>query len=342
MFTVDRIPLIDGIQPAIGPHTDVGGRRVRRRGLAPRTGRRAGPRIPLRRLPDARPDRLGTAALTGGQGPDRAAAVVAVVRWERRTRSRPKRSSLPGKIPYAVTQASQESYQFSEGAEVVPRACARAYRATTPGSSPNMSWGPTRPNSARATASEASSTATSPSASAGSSPTRFGRGPTARRAADAAESRGIRTHVVSIVAGYDFGRGWRVGARVFFESGRPLPPVCLFGCSSPSGPAATYHPSGDLPQFWRVDARLEKRWTFPAGQWLAATLECFNLLGMREPVNDSHPPHSPSPTDVKVSNTRARSSCRRSGSKAACERFGSQPRRRSRAMAQAERTLRWL
>jgi hypothetical protein len=45
-----------------------------------------------------------------------------------------------------------------------------------------------------------------------------------------------------------------------------------------------------LPIFWRVDARLEKRWLFRGGQWLAATLECFNVLDKAEPTSDSYVP----------------------------------------------------
>lgn len=91
-----------------------------------------------------------------------------------------------------------------------------------------------------------------------------------------------RTHLLSLVLGYDLGEGWRVGARVFAESGRPYgasctPPDC------PPGQAGQVV-TGDLPAFFRIDTRLEKKWTFPNGRWLTGTIECFNVLDRAEPI----------------------------------------------------------
>ena len=35
---------------------------------------------------------------------------------------------------------------------------------------------------------------------------------------------------------------------------------------------------------YRVDVRIEKKWSFLDGKWLSATAECFNLLRKAEPV----------------------------------------------------------
>lgn len=80
-----------------------------------------------------------------------------------------------------------------------------------------------------------------------------------------------RTHVLTVVAGYDLGARWRAGARFFFESGRPF--------TQPCGGSA-----GDLPPFYRIDARVEKKWVFRGGPWLAASLEGFNVTDQAEPI----------------------------------------------------------
>ncbi len=86
-----------------------------------------------------------------------------------------------------------------------------------------------------------------------------------------------RTHVLSVVLGYDLGLNWRVGTRFFYESGRIYRAVCS-DCSDP------YTATGQLPPFYRVDVRIEKKWSFLDGKWLSATAECFNLLRKAEPV----------------------------------------------------------
>jgi hypothetical protein len=99
--------------------------------------------------------------------------------------------------------------------------------------------------------------------------------------------------VLSVVLGYDLGRGWRVGGRFFYESGRPYQVGCPTAhCAPEQTPAAmgVYTASGTLPPFYRVDARLEKRWTFAGSKWLAATLECFNALDKAEPTGATYVP----------------------------------------------------
>ncbi len=95
-----------------------------------------------------------------------------------------------------------------------------------------------------------------------------------------------RTHLFSAVLGYDIGSGWRVGVRFFVESGRPYTltcpnPACTAGATGAASNAVTIN----LPPFYRLDARIEKRWTFSHGQWIAITLEGFNVLDKAEPTD---------------------------------------------------------
>jgi len=103
-------------------------------------------------------------------------------------------------------------------------------------------------------------------------------------------SDGDRTHVVSVVLGYDLGNHWRVGTRVFFETGRPYQQMCETpDCSAGESPGL-YTVHGGLPPFYRLDVRLEKRWLFAEGRWLAGTVECFNTLYKDEPIGTSYGP----------------------------------------------------
>lgn len=90
-----------------------------------------------------------------------------------------------------------------------------------------------------------------------------------------------RTHVGSAVASYDFGRGWKLGARVFAYSGRPYTP------SFHGGPSLPYD-TARLPPFWRLDARLEKTWLFRSGrERITVVLEGINVTLNQEAV-DAH------------------------------------------------------
>jgi hypothetical protein len=86
-----------------------------------------------------------------------------------------------------------------------------------------------------------------------------------------------RTHVVSVVGSYDLGHSWRVGARLFAYSGRPY--TAVVG----TRPVVPYD-SSRLPGFYRVDARLEKAWTF-GGNRLALVLEGVNVTLNKEAVS---------------------------------------------------------
>jgi hypothetical protein len=89
-----------------------------------------------------------------------------------------------------------------------------------------------------------------------------------------------RTHVISAMLGYDLGKGFRIGGRAYYASGRPYfvdcgTPDC--GPGSRLGPRPYLH-TGHLPHVMRVDVRFEKRWRFASGSWIAGTFEWFNAL----------------------------------------------------------------
>jgi hypothetical protein len=92
-----------------------------------------------------------------------------------------------------------------------------------------------------------------------------------------------RTHVLSVVLGYDFGAGYRVGGRLLVQSGRPYEVACPTPDCTPVLPTPfVYVQRGRLPRFTRLDVRLEKKWKFDSGAWIAATFEWFNALLQRE------------------------------------------------------------
>jgi hypothetical protein len=97
-----------------------------------------------------------------------------------------------------------------------------------------------------------------------------------------------RTHLLSVVLGYDLGRNWRIGSRFFFESGRPYRTICETPNCAPGESPNRYVVTGVLASFYRLDVRLEKRWFFSMGQWLAGTLECFNALYRSEEVGTNY------------------------------------------------------
>jgi hypothetical protein len=79
-----------------------------------------------------------------------------------------------------------------------------------------------------------------------------------------------RTHVLNAALGVDIGRGFRAGARFVFYTGYPN---IVRGPSSESRKVDT---GEDLPPFFRLDARLEKKWTLGGSKWLSLVLEMQN------------------------------------------------------------------
>ncbi|WP_437969981.1 TonB-dependent receptor [Sorangium sp. So ce260] len=97
-----------------------------------------------------------------------------------------------------------------------------------------------------------------------------------------------RTHTANVALTYDLGRGYRAGGRFVFYSGLPqkvggatLPP--LGGVPGGSGPLAGGEPRWErLPPFFRLDVRLEKRWTIGKSGWLALVLDVLNATMSKE------------------------------------------------------------
>jgi len=88
-----------------------------------------------------------------------------------------------------------------------------------------------------------------------------------------------RTHVVSAVASYDLGKGWRVGGRLFGYTGRPY---TNFSLAEPVLP----FDGARLPGFVRLDARLEKSWKVGnAGSRVSVVLEGINVTLAKETVS---------------------------------------------------------
>jgi Gram-negative bacterial TonB protein C-terminal/TonB-dependent Receptor Plug Domain len=93
-----------------------------------------------------------------------------------------------------------------------------------------------------------------------------------------------RTHVLSVVLGYDLGRGFRLGGRTLFESGRRYAVACPTPNCGPGDPMAprSFVSYGRFPNFVRLDVRFEKRWQLGAGRWISGTFEWFNATLAKE------------------------------------------------------------
>jgi TonB family protein len=85
-----------------------------------------------------------------------------------------------------------------------------------------------------------------------------------------------RTHVLNVAAAYDLGRRWRAGTRFVFYSGFPINEV--------SGDRLrSRHPDRVRP-FYRVDARLEKRWRLGDRGYWSFVIEVLNATLSKEVV----------------------------------------------------------
>lgn len=94
-----------------------------------------------------------------------------------------------------------------------------------------------------------------------------------------------RTHVLTIAGAYDLGKRWRAGVRFYYYTGRPY---------SPTYQGFTVPPfdSERLPNFWRVDLRLEKSWRFGKNGQIALVFEGLNVTLNKEAVDIDCPPRS--------------------------------------------------
>ena len=88
-----------------------------------------------------------------------------------------------------------------------------------------------------------------------------------------------RTHVLNAALGYDLGRGWRAGGRFTYYTGVP-------NLDPPSGQPESFRlliPTRE-PGFYRLDVRLEKKWTFGETTWLSFVTEVLNVTLNKESV----------------------------------------------------------
>jgi TonB family protein len=90
-----------------------------------------------------------------------------------------------------------------------------------------------------------------------------------------------QTHVLNLVLSWNVGRGWRLGARFHFRSGRPYTPF------APAGDICLPTDSRNaerLPPFYRLDLRVDKKWTFETW-WFALYFEFINVTFTPEPYS---------------------------------------------------------
>jgi hypothetical protein len=91
-----------------------------------------------------------------------------------------------------------------------------------------------------------------------------------------------RTHVLNALAAYDLGRRWRLGARFVFFTGLPysieVPPTFI-----PLPPLNDHR----YKPFYRMDVRLEKRWSFGKDRSIAFVAEVQNVTLTKEEYGSS-------------------------------------------------------
>jgi TonB family protein len=291
-YSIDDYPGFDGFHARSGPHTDVEGG-----AYADIVWR---PEHAVEIVPGFRFDGYGTRGRTTWAPQPRLATRVQLLPWlswlsalGTAHQEPTEEVYVPSKIPNPIDQSSQTIYQFSEGLDFrLPSSLhlrlAGFYTRLTAehlvgtdlsgrGESGGLEVFVRREFTERLGGFVSYTLARTVGA--------LGNTPATRTSWD-------RTHVLSVVLGYDLGNHWRIGARVFVESGRPWPATCT-NCdpttgATPAGQSAAFvTPAGNLPVFWRLDARLEKRWEFRGGAWLGATLECFNTFDKPEPTGDT-------------------------------------------------------
>lgn len=85
-----------------------------------------------------------------------------------------------------------------------------------------------------------------------------------------------RTHVFQAASAVDLGRGWFTSARTVFYSGWPQ-----------AADAGTGKPAQRLPSFFRLDARVEKRWSWGDGGHISLLFEGLNVTAAKETVSQS-------------------------------------------------------
>ena len=90
-----------------------------------------------------------------------------------------------------------------------------------------------------------------------------------------------RTHVFNSALAFDFGHGWHAGARFTYYTGIPYTKTGAFGV--PVAPFNGYR----LPDFWRIDLRLEKRWRVGPRAQVAVFFEGLNITFNKEAIAEN-------------------------------------------------------
>ncbi len=90
-----------------------------------------------------------------------------------------------------------------------------------------------------------------------------------------------RTHVLNLAAAFDIGRGWRAGARFTFYTGAPSIASQIAGAQTGDRKLLTDRD----PAFYRIDLRLEKRWTLQKARWVSFVAEMLNTTLHKEVVS---------------------------------------------------------
>jgi len=97
-----------------------------------------------------------------------------------------------------------------------------------------------------------------------------------------------QTHVLAVLASYDFGHGWQFGGRFRYATGMPRTPVMLNPPGYLNNLSALTEPnfgaqnSIRIPAFYQLDARLEKAFTFRRTK-LSAFLDVQNVTNRKNP-----------------------------------------------------------
>ena len=86
-----------------------------------------------------------------------------------------------------------------------------------------------------------------------------------------------RPHVLHTAIGYDLGRGWRSGLRFSLYSGAPHAPAAATGGDETGDQARD-------PPYYRVDFRVEKRWSVLDTGWLSLVVEMLNATLTKETI----------------------------------------------------------
>jgi TonB family protein len=94
-----------------------------------------------------------------------------------------------------------------------------------------------------------------------------------------------QTHVLAVLGSYQFGHGWEGGARFRYTTGAPRTPVvgAFFVGNSAYDPIfGPGHNSMRLPEFYQLDARIERSWVFRRAK-LNVFLDVQNVTNRKNP-----------------------------------------------------------